>query len=258
MPQLVAAAPPLAPPTRRRPSLAPPPAGIDLDDARRKREDNIVQLRKDRRDENLQKKRMVTAVAAEGGELESNRGGQAVVAQKVRALPPRPRSPCALANSNQPSALACGSRIGLDRVASILLAAVVPCVLSTSSKRRLRRPRPPAAAARVAAGHGAGRVVRGPSGPAGGHHPVPKAAVHRCVPGGALQGVAGARARRRRRRHGRSEFLAGFDPDPSPPSPPSPSKQRRAQPSDRGGHRAERHPPLCPVPAAPRPAAAAV
>ena len=34
-----------------------------------------MQLRKDRRDENLQKKRMVSAVAAEGGELESNRGG---------------------------------------------------------------------------------------------------------------------------------------------------------------------------------------
>lgn len=59
-----------------------PAAGIDLDDARRKREDNIVQLRKDRRDENLQKKRMVSAVAAEGGELESTRGGQ--VQQKVR------------------------------------------------------------------------------------------------------------------------------------------------------------------------------
>lgn len=69
-------------PIRDRP---PPPctgAGIDLDDARRKREDNIVQLRKDRRDENLQKKRMVSAVAAEGGELESTRGGQ--VQQKVR------------------------------------------------------------------------------------------------------------------------------------------------------------------------------
>ena len=41
-----------------------------------------MQLRKDRRDENLQKKRMVSAVAAEGGELESTRGGQ--VQQKVR------------------------------------------------------------------------------------------------------------------------------------------------------------------------------
>ncbi len=45
---------------------------IDLTAARRKREDNIVQLRKDRRDENLQKKRMVGAVVA-AGEMESNR-----------------------------------------------------------------------------------------------------------------------------------------------------------------------------------------
>jgi hypothetical protein len=53
-----------------------------------------VQLRKDRRDENLQKKRMVTAVVAEGGELESTRGGQAVQ-QKVRgpAPPTRPHPP---------------------------------------------------------------------------------------------------------------------------------------------------------------------
>lgn len=58
-------------------------AGIDLDEARRKREDNIVQLRKDRRDENLQKKRMVgTVLAAGGGELESNRGPGAMQ-QKV-------------------------------------------------------------------------------------------------------------------------------------------------------------------------------
>jgi hypothetical protein len=41
-----------------------------------------VALRKDRRDESLLKKRMVTAVVAEGGELESNRTGQAVQ-QKV-------------------------------------------------------------------------------------------------------------------------------------------------------------------------------
>lgn len=37
-------------------------AGIDLDEARRKREDNIVQLRKDKRDENLQKKRMTSSL----------------------------------------------------------------------------------------------------------------------------------------------------------------------------------------------------
>ena len=33
--------------------------GVDVDDARRKREDNIVELRKNKRDENLQKKRQV-------------------------------------------------------------------------------------------------------------------------------------------------------------------------------------------------------
>lgn len=91
-------------------------AGIDLDDARRKREDNIVQLRKDRRDENLQKKRMVSAVAAEGGELESNRAGQ--VQQKVRApralqvgatrrccrrLPPPPATACLRSCCSRPA-----------------------------------------------------------------------------------------------------------------------------------------------------------
>jgi hypothetical protein len=66
--------------------LAPSPrdAGIDLDEARRKREDNIVQLRKDKRDENLQKKRMVRAVVGQPGELESNRGAGAMQ-QKVGA-----------------------------------------------------------------------------------------------------------------------------------------------------------------------------
>ncbi|GAB4816813.1 hypothetical protein N2152v2_003859 [Parachlorella kessleri] len=57
--------------------------GIDLDEARRKREDNIVQLRKDRRDENLQKKRMVGAVVA-AGEMESNRP---MMQQKLESLP---------------------------------------------------------------------------------------------------------------------------------------------------------------------------
>lgn len=33
--------------------------GTDVEDARRKREDNIIELRKNKRDENLQKKRMV-------------------------------------------------------------------------------------------------------------------------------------------------------------------------------------------------------
>lgn len=35
--------------------------GIDADDARRKREDNIIELRKAKRDEQLQKKRLVNA-----------------------------------------------------------------------------------------------------------------------------------------------------------------------------------------------------
>ena len=38
----------------------------DLEDARRKREDNIIELRKNKRDENLQKKRQVHLPAAAG------------------------------------------------------------------------------------------------------------------------------------------------------------------------------------------------
>lgn len=57
--------------------------GIDAEDARRKREDNIVQLRKDKRDENLQKKRAVFPASGVGGAIEdSNRGGGSA-AQKV-------------------------------------------------------------------------------------------------------------------------------------------------------------------------------
>jgi len=47
--------------TDPRLTLHGPLAGIDLDEARRKREDNIVQLRKDKRDENLQKKRTMAS-----------------------------------------------------------------------------------------------------------------------------------------------------------------------------------------------------
>lgn len=55
---------------------------IDADDARRKREDNIIELRKAKRDESLQKKRATFMGAAAGGIEESNRGN-AVVQQKV-------------------------------------------------------------------------------------------------------------------------------------------------------------------------------
>lgn len=68
-------------PTRRRTRARRRPAGIDLEEAKKKREDNIVQLRKDRRDENLQKKRMVGTVVA-AGELDSTRP---MMQQKVRS-----------------------------------------------------------------------------------------------------------------------------------------------------------------------------
>lgn len=60
--------------------------GIDLDEARRKREDNIVQLRKDKRDENLQKKRMVSSIMPVGGDLDTTVGAGGVQ-QKLEALP---------------------------------------------------------------------------------------------------------------------------------------------------------------------------
>lgn len=56
-------------------------AGIDLDEARRKREDNIIQLRKDKRDENLQKKRQIGSSLAMA---ESSDRPQSTIQQKVR------------------------------------------------------------------------------------------------------------------------------------------------------------------------------
>ena len=53
-----------------------------MDEDRRKREDNIVQLRKDKRDENLQKKRMVSSIVPAEGDLDTTVGG-AGVQQKV-------------------------------------------------------------------------------------------------------------------------------------------------------------------------------
>lgn len=49
--------------------------GVDADDARRKREDNIIELRKNKRDENLQKKRMVNAGPSYAMEDSSSRTG---------------------------------------------------------------------------------------------------------------------------------------------------------------------------------------
>ena len=55
--------------------------GIDADDARRKREDNIIELRKNKRDENLQKKRMIYAAGGDDSSKaleDSNRNSQKV------------------------------------------------------------------------------------------------------------------------------------------------------------------------------------
>jgi hypothetical protein len=51
--------------------------GTDVEDARRKREDNIIELRKNKRDENLQKKRMVHAGPSYAMEDSSARTGMA-------------------------------------------------------------------------------------------------------------------------------------------------------------------------------------
>lgn len=61
--------------------------GIDVEDARRKREDNIVELRKNKRDENLQKKRMVSGFAGDSFAMEeSTRTSTAALQQKVRTM----------------------------------------------------------------------------------------------------------------------------------------------------------------------------
>jgi len=60
---------------------------IDADDARRKREDNIIELRKAKRDEGLQKKRATNTGPTAGGIEESNRSN-AVVQQKVISYKP--------------------------------------------------------------------------------------------------------------------------------------------------------------------------
>ena len=63
-----------------------PSAGIDLDEARRKREDNIVQLRKDKRDENLQKKRMTSGLMMQNAAEEQQKTPSSVQ-QRLAHLP---------------------------------------------------------------------------------------------------------------------------------------------------------------------------
>ena len=54
---------------------------IDADESRRKREDNIIELRKAKRDESLQKKRATNMGPAAGGIEESNRSSALVAAR---------------------------------------------------------------------------------------------------------------------------------------------------------------------------------
>ena len=56
---------------------------IDADESRRKREDNIIELRKAKRDESLQKKRALNLGPNQGG-LEDSTRSNAVVAQRVK------------------------------------------------------------------------------------------------------------------------------------------------------------------------------
>jgi hypothetical protein len=79
---------------------------VDVEDARRKREDNIVELRKNKRDENLQKKRQVfnaeagfaedsTRVSG-SGQSKVRGGGSAAALRGARCrgpTPPRPPPP---------------------------------------------------------------------------------------------------------------------------------------------------------------------
>ncbi len=117
--------------------------GVSAEEGRRKREDNLIELRKNKRDENLQKKRLVQV--PEGFAMEdSNRSGVAVQ-QKVRPA-------------------AAGARSARLR----------------PPDPRLTRGAP-ARAAGEPARDGARRVVRGPAAAARGDHAVPQAALHRCV-----------------------------------------------------------------------------
>ena len=66
-------------PNQRKPGKA----GIDLDDARRKREENIIELRKNAKDDSLAKRRQAFASPADFAAEDSTRGGSS--GQRVSA-----------------------------------------------------------------------------------------------------------------------------------------------------------------------------
>lgn len=61
--------------------------GVDADEARRKREDNIIALRQNKRDENLQKKRSTFTPALPFGGMEDSTKGAAAGRQQLDELP---------------------------------------------------------------------------------------------------------------------------------------------------------------------------
>lgn len=65
--------------------------GTDVEDARRKREDNIIELRKTKRDENLQKKRMVHGGPSYAMEESSARTNMALQNKQLDELPTKVR-----------------------------------------------------------------------------------------------------------------------------------------------------------------------
>lgn len=123
---------------------------IDADEARRKREDAVLAIRKEKKEENLQKKRnvgMEQAMVPQPFAQDSTRGNftQKARCGNSRCLPPK--------------------QAGLWRAA-------------LSGQLTLLRPAP---AAREPPGDGAGRVLGGPERAAGGDNPVPQAALHWCA-----------------------------------------------------------------------------
>ena len=65
-------------------------SGIDIDEARRKREDNIIELRKNKRDENLQKKRQTFAAPNNTKEGASAARKAQAKAKGYQRVTPRP------------------------------------------------------------------------------------------------------------------------------------------------------------------------
>lgn len=120
--------------------------GTDADDARRKREDNIIELRKNKRDENLQKKRLVHAGPS-----------------------------YAMEDGNRMTQQAMQHKVGLERAGGGCIMSEPAPALRASWRAPLSRP----AATGRAAEHGQGCLQHHASGPVRGDAEVPQAALHR-------------------------------------------------------------------------------